>query len=865
MTEDEKPWQTKRKRLWLALTALAALLALLIVPPFVSVSRYKARITQLISTSLGRPARLSSVEVRLLPRPGFVLSDLTVEEDPAYGTEPVLHANSVSASIRLLSLWRGHIELDSISVDEASLNLVRTPAGRWNLDSLLRTATTRAQFAPGINQAGDFAKLDKLDKPVKLPYLEATNSRINIKNGAEKLPFSLIDAKFSLEQQSPSDWRVQLRGQPARTDLSIGQADTGVVRLTAILHQAPELRQIPLRVDLEWREAQLGQLTRLVLGSDAGWRGDLTGQLHLEGTADMAQVKTRLRATDVHRVEFAPAEPMDFDANCAFVAHFSIRAIDNLICDSPLGSGRIRVNGNLPGQGSLPNFSIELERVSVAAALDALRSVRSGFAPGLDAAGSASGKLSFSPLAPESEAPPKPTRAKSRFAKDHPVVGPLTGSLTVTGLQFSGSGLNQPVVIPELVLTPVPAVIDQQQALTATTAIPAGGASPLTVSTRLALSGYQLTVHGQASISRGRELARAAGLANALSLDTLAGDPVTIDLTAEGPWMRLQLAIQTQLPQFPSESGAISAPADTLAGTLVLHNANWKAEFLANSILISQATLHLGASTLRWDPVVFSYGPVKGTASLSIPVACEPLKPCLPAFQVQFGALDAAVVQTTFLGAHEKDTLLSTLIERLRPAAALTWPQMNGTIKAESLILGPVTLRNPEASVSTLSNGAEINAFDATLLGGRVHASGSYHAAVTAKDKPLYELEGQFDKLSPTLVGQLLGLRSTGGTFNGNGKIALSGFTGDDLSASAKGTLNFEWQRGMIAGASGIPPALAHFDRWNGVAAIANGALTLHENQVKHTGHTDQVQATVTLTDPPKVAFTIPKAAPAKP
>ncbi|MFZ1084606.1 MAG: AsmA family protein [Terracidiphilus sp.] len=861
MTEEEKPRQTNRKR-WLVLAVLAALLALLIVPPFLSVSRYKARITQLISASLGRPVRLSSVEVRMLPRPGFVLYDLTVEEDPAYGTEPVLHAESVAASIRLLSLWRGQIELDSISVDYASLNLVRTPAGRWNLDSLLRTATAHAQSALGSSEGGDATNLGKLDKPVKLPYLQATNSRINIKSGAEKLPFSLIDAKFSLEQQSPGDWRVQLRGEPARTDLSIGQADTGVLRLTANLHQAPELRQMPVRADMEWREAQLGQLTRLLLGSDAGWRGDLTGQLHLEGTADAAQIKTRLRATGVHRAEFAPAEPMDFDANCAFVAHFSIRAIDNLLCDSPLGSGRIRLNGSLPGQGSLPSFSVELERVSVAAALDALRSVRSGFAPGLDAAGSASGKLSFSPLAPLSAAPLKILRS----AKDHPaVVGPLTGSLAVTGLQFSGSGLNQPVVIPELILKPAPVLLGQPQTLTATAAVAAGGAAPLTVSARLTLSGYQITVRGQASISRGRELARAAGLANTLSLDSMAGDPVAVDLTAQGPWMQLPPAIQTQLPQLPSESRAALAPADTLAGTMVFHNANWKAEFLANSILISQATLHLSASELRWEPVIFAYGPVKGTASLSLPVACDSLKPCLPSFLVQFGALDAAVVQTAFLGAHEKGTLLSTLIDRLRPSAAPAWPQMNGTVKAESLLLGPVTLRNPVATVSTLAKGAEITAFDAAMLGGCVHASGSYHAAATAKDKPSYELEGLFDKLSPTQVGQLLGLRSTGGTFNGNGKIALTGFTGDDLASSAKGSLHFEWQRGTIAGTAGLPPALARFDRWTADAAIANGALTLQENQVKQGGRSAQVQATVTLAVPAKIAFAVPKAAPAKP
>src|ERR1035438_3692180 len=149
MTEETQPRQHNHKRLWLALAALAVILAILIVPPFLSVSRYKSSITQLISASLGRPVRLSSVEVRLLPRPGFLLTDLTVEEDPAYGAEPVLHASSVTASIRLLSLWRGRLELDTISVDDASLNLVRSAPGHWNLDLLLRTAAAHAPSEAG--------------------------------------------------------------------------------------------------------------------------------------------------------------------------------------------------------------------------------------------------------------------------------------------------------------------------------------------------------------------------------------------------------------------------------------------------------------------------------------------------------------------------------------------------------------------------------------------------------------------------------------------------------------------------------------------------------------------------------------------
>jgi hypothetical protein len=856
MTEETESRQRKRKRLWLVMAALIAILAILIVPPFLSVSRYKSRITQLISASLSRPVHLSSVEVRLLPRPGFLLTDLTVEEDPAYGAEPVLHASTVTASIRLLSLWRGRLEIGTISVDDASLNLTRSAPGHWNLDSLLRTATTQTPSEAG--------KPGNSGKPVRLPYLKATNSRINIKDGTEKLPFSLLNTDLSFWQQSPGDWRIRLRGQPVRTDLSLEQGDTGTVRLEANLRQAAELRQMPLHIDLEWRQAQLGQLTRLLLGSDAGWRGDLTGELHLDGTPETAQVKTRLRATGVHRAEFVPVAPMDFDANCNLLAHFTARTIDNLLCDSPLGNGHIRLTGNLTSDGGPPSYSVELDRISVAAGLDALRTVRSDLAPGLEVTGSASGKISY---APDSATPHS---GYLRSTKPHvSVQGPLSGSLTIQGLQLSGNGLSQPIRIPKIVLAPANQTSGAGQALIASVAIPAGAAAPLTVSTRLMLSGYQFTVRGQATISRGRELARVASIGNITALDALAGDPVSVDLSASGPWMLpVQMLPARTLPLGGLSPTAVPLPSafpvDIRTGTVTLRNATWKADYLVNPVEISQATLHLASDEFRWDPVVFSYGPVKGTASLTLHAICEAPQSCPPRFQLEFGSLDAAVLQAALLGAHERGTMLSTLIQRLHSKATPAWPSLEGTVKADSLVLGPVTFHQPVATLHTLTDGAEITAFDATLLGGRVHGTGKYHAAATAKDKPSYALEAQFDKLSPPAVGQLLGLRFSGGTFDGNGKLELTGFATADLVASAKGVFHFDWQHGSVAAASGsVPMALARFDRWTAEAEILNGALTLKDNQVKRGVRTTPVQAAVPLAGPPKVAFSGPKPAPA--
>lgn len=862
MTKDKQGRYKKYTRLWLALALLVVILAVLVVPPLVSVSRYKSRITQLMAASLGRPVRLSSVELRLLPRPGFLLTDLTVEEDPAYGAEPVLHANSVTASIRLLSLWRGKLEIGRISVDEASLNLVRTGTGRWNLDTLFRNAAVQSA--------------DREHPVIAYPYLDATNSRINIKDGAEKLPFSLVNADLSFWQENSGDWRIRLRGQPARTDVSLDSADTGVVRLEATVHRAPKLRQMPVHVDLEWREAQLGQLTRLVIGSDPGWRGDLTGELHLDGTAEAAQVKTRLRASNVHRAEFAPAAPLDFDANCGFVYHYSGRTFEKLVCDSPLGDGHVRLAGDLRGEGVPPHFSVELDRIPVQAGLDALRTVRSGFGPGLEAKGSISGKITYAEDAAAQNMQETPVKTsihgRSRLQKPRPAQGPLTGSFTVEGFQLSGDGLSKPIRLAKASLDPVNAPVGQPQGLTATVAIPSGAPTPLAVTAQVGLSGYKLTVRGPANLARAKELAHVAGVGNAAILDPLSGDAVAMDLSAEGPWVAGQRLSM-------GSAADPEATADRVSGTVTVRNASWKANYLASPVEIAQATLHLGGPSLLWDSVAFAYGPVKGTARLELPAACEAPQTCPPRFEVQFGVLNAAVLQSAVLGAHQQGTLLSTLIARLRPAAAPAWPQLEGTVKADSLILGPVTLREASATLRLAAGGIDITSLEAGLLGGQIHASGTLHSAgnagtsasapgstsagaTDAGSKPSYSLQGTFEKLSPSAMGQLVGLRWSGGVLSGNGRVDLSGFTEKDLSESAKGSLHFDWRHGSVGGPSTlIPSALTRFDRWAADAEIGNGAVTLQQNQVQRGVRKSTVGASVTLGDLTVVTFTPSKEA----
>lgn len=858
MTEEVQSRQKRRSKLWLVPAVLAVVVAIIVIPPLVNVNRYKSQITNLMSASLRRPVRLSSVELRVLPRPGFVLTDLTVEEDPSYGVEPVLHATTVTASIRLLSLWRGHIEISRVSVDEASLNLVRTTAGHWNLDSIFRTAAAQSQ--PELTRQG---------KSPPLPYLEATNSRINIKKGFEKLPFSLLNADLSLWQEEPGDWRIRLRGQPARTDVNLDLGDTGVVQLEASLRRASELRLMPLRVDLEWRQAQLGQLSKLVLGNDPGWRGALTGEMHLDGTADSAKVTTRLRAAGVHRAEFAPAAPLDFDANCNFQYNYSARNLENLVCDSPLGDGRLRLEGDLPGNAP-PKLSLELQRIPAQALLDALRTVRNKLGAGLDANGTLSGKLIYDPSAPQ-PIPEKATAsshrhtAKSHAPKEQAIVhGPFYGNLSLNNLRLSGNSLSQPIQVAKIVLEPAPSAAGQNESLISTIDIPAGGAAPLVITARISSSGYQLGIHGPGTPVRVRELARAGGLPDADALDAIAGDPVTLDLGIEGPWLpapNLSPTVDGVVapPHHPAQSPLGAVTADRLKGTVTLHNATWKSNALAAPVQISEATLYLGGTDIHWGSVAFSYGALKGTAALTSPATCEAPEQCPPVLNIQFPVLNAAEMQSTILGAQKPGTLLSTLIARITPSSKSAWPELEGTVKADSLILGPVTLHNAVIELHLAQTAAEFKSVDAGLLNGEIHATGK----LTNGDQPAYSFEGQFEKLNPSDVCRLLGTQCTGRSFDGTGKIDLSGFTGKDLSASAKGALHFDLKQGSFSGEdvspTALPPALTRFDHWTGDAEIANGAVILKENKVQRGSRESAIEATIPFGDPLKVTFGAPK------
>jgi AsmA protein len=524
--------------LWLA---LAALLLLAIVPPLISVNRLQRRIATSISQSLGRPVHLDQVTLNLLPLPGFTLDNLVVDEDPAFGSEPIIRANSVRATLRIRSLWTRRVEFSTISFTDPSVNLVHLANGKWNLESILLQAS-HIEAAPTAQKRAGPAP--------RFPYIEATGARLNIKLGQEKIPLSFTDAEFALWLPRPEQWHLRLKASPVRTDTSV--SGSGTIQVEGTLGRAASLRLVPINLQGQWRDAPLGGASRVLFGRDAGWRGDMTLSANVQGTVGHSSVEAKFTATGARRADFIPKQPLNIEMECLGTATNLFHSFDQVHCSwPPSGSSGTQV---LMASGSLPDirkpesaaFDVSIPGIPADTLLDWLHVVNERIPADVSLTGTLTGNVSYRPALPSGPSSLASwsgamfiTGAKLRSARSGPtslVAGDVAvRSVAPSAIKAHSRGSSAPPASGSaFVLAP--------------TALALGGKEPATLEGHFDATGFTLHLTGMASPSRLLTLATALpefgdGLEKVLpaSHSTHAAVAAPVDWTAVRPWEGVQV------------------------------------------------------------------------------------------------------------------------------------------------------------------------------------------------------------------------------------------------------------------------------------------------------------------------------------
>ena len=265
-------------RRWLRVSLLVALAllviavgALLLLPRWIDTPAMHAYITQLAGQAVGRPVKFTSLAVSLLP-PSVILKGLQVADDPRFGTAPFLNVDEVRVGLRVRPLLSLRIELASLTLDGARVELVES-GGRWNAASL---AASPAQPKPATRSVPGI--------PGSAAVGSIMVSRVAFKEGVihvtrrgtpgRDLRIEGLNATVAGVGGSDFDIRGDARVEPGGLRLRDIRATVGI--------RSPE---IPIKATLGLEGADIAPLARALALASPALSGPIKGTLQLSGTS----------------------------------------------------------------------------------------------------------------------------------------------------------------------------------------------------------------------------------------------------------------------------------------------------------------------------------------------------------------------------------------------------------------------------------------------------------------------------------------------------------------------------------------------------------------------------------------------------
>jgi hypothetical protein len=693
----------------------------------------RTRVSNSISQAVGRSVQIGYVRLRFLPRPGFEVENLLVRDDPAFGAEPLVRAPDVTASLSLGALLRGRIEISRLSLSEPSLNLTRNAEGTWNLEDLIER-TSHTSMAP--------TGTPRRNAGPAFPYIEASDARVNFKIGTEKTHFALTNAQLALWQESENTWGARLQARPIRTDANL--TDTGVVNVNGLWRRSAAVHQMPIQVSFQWKQAQVGQVSKLIYGAERKWRG--TGLLSgtVSGTPELLRVSSDLSIDDFRRPDVIGWGDLHLAAHCTAEYAPATREISDVDCAAPVGGGYVQAKGSASGllQGDEPFIKGDLwvivNRAPAASVISLFQHGRVDFPNDLEASGDVSSTIHLSRTDPQ-----QPLSVQGNGSIDDlEIARQNLDSVEFGTVPFIVSnGIESKPIAPKRGDAPrklrkgsAPLVVgsqaDEIRADFGPIDLAPGKSGPLTAQATITRSGFSGSIHGQAGVSRILQTARAVGLpAPGFSGEGTA----SVSLRFSGEWfsnLRPSVLGTAHVRAVRAQVRGLNAPLSLVSADLVIDE---------NAVAVQNLTAE--AANATWH------------GSMRIPRPCSRPGDCELEFKLRTEKLNAAALNNLLNPAQRSKAWYRFLSWSKDQPSYLLQAKASGTIAVDKFALGSTACGHLTSDLSLDSGTLVLSGFKADCLEGKVR--GTWTGNFIAKP-PQYSGEGSFDGISLSTVAKMM-------------------------------------------------------------------------------------------------------------
>jgi len=123
------------------------------LPFLIDVNHFRPQVEAKLQEALGRQVQIGGMSFSLLAG-GVSVENLSIGEDPAFGSAPFVTAKSLDVGVDLMPLILSRaLNVRSITLREPQVRLVRGNGGKWNFSSLGTSGSAAAAPARGRRQA----------------------------------------------------------------------------------------------------------------------------------------------------------------------------------------------------------------------------------------------------------------------------------------------------------------------------------------------------------------------------------------------------------------------------------------------------------------------------------------------------------------------------------------------------------------------------------------------------------------------------------------------------------------------------------------------------------------------------------------
>src|SRR5580693_3626561 len=381
---------------------------------------YRGTLQTKLEQQLDRKVALGNMELGLFPL-RFRVYNLSIADDPKFGTRAFVQTQELSVSVKLLPLLSKSVQIDSLALERPSVELIKNAQGMWNFASIGQKTPATPSSSPSSPQQFSLGELAINDGLVAITDLQDRKPRtvydhidVKLKDFAPTTPFSV---EASVHLPGPGNQEVGLKGKGG-----------------PLSHENPATT--PFKGTLDLKGVQIGGLQKfLQIPALVNTDGVLSGHTDIASEAGKlsANGQMNLEKPRLHGIEVGYPINLDYDVSDDLTNDL-LRINKGAI---RLGPTPLSVTGTVNTKPTPVQLDLNLKAANVTIAEIARLAAAAGtaFAPGTTVTGQINADI------------------KAQGAADKPA---LNGTISANNIQVSGKDVPKPVAVKaiNIALTP---------------------------------------------------------------------------------------------------------------------------------------------------------------------------------------------------------------------------------------------------------------------------------------------------------------------------------------------------------------------------------------------------------------------------